>query len=230
MQLTLLDPTNPAQPFPAACKALENPNGLLAAGGCLSSVRLINAYYQGIFPWYNPGEPILWWSPNPRLVLFPNQLHISKSMTKTLRKSLFRITYDQAFSQVMRACAVPRNDSEGTWIDQEMLSAYTHLHYQGFAHSIEVWLNNRLVGGLYGVALGQVFFGESMFHTETDASKIAFINLVQKLHRWAYQLIDCQIHTAHLVSLGAQEIPRQQFIEYLKLLTILPPSTQAWKE
>lgn len=229
MHLTLLDTENPGQAFPAIHKALKNPNGLLAVGGCLSNIRLINAYQQGIFPWYNPGEPILWWSPDPRLVLFPDHLHVSRSMAKTLRKKLFTITFDQCFTRVMEACATPRAYTAGTWLNEEMLQAYTLLHRQGIAHSVEVWLNHQLVGGLYGVAIGQVFFGESMFHTETNASKVAFIHLVQCLSQWNYQLIDCQVRTEHLMSLGAKEIKRHDFIELLRQLCSQLPSPNAWK-
>lgn len=230
MQITLLDPNNPDQTFPPVRSALDNPNGLLAIGGCLSTARLINAYQQGIFPWYNPGEPILWWSPNPRLALFPEQLHVSHSLAKTLRKNIFQITFDQCFTQVMQACAEPRSYATGTWINQEMLAAYRQLHQQGLAHSVEVWYEDSLVGGLYGVAIGQVFFGESMFHTRTDASKVAFVTLVQHLQVWRYQLIDCQVQTGHLMSFGAQEIQRRQFIKLLNQYCEGRPSANAWQK
>ena len=184
-------------------------------GGCLSPKRLINAYKQGVFPWFNPGEMILWWSPDPRLVLFPEHLTISRSLAKTIRKHKFSVTIDQVFADVIHACAKPRAYANGTWIGTEIQQAYIHLHHQGYAHSIEAWSNKELVGGLYGVALGKVFFGETMFHTQTDASKVSFAFLVNKLVEWGYQLIDCQVHTPHLVSLGAQEISRQSFRELL---------------
>ncbi len=228
MQLPILDPLQPNQSFPAIETALTNPDGLLAIGGCLSSQRIINAYQQGIFPWYSSGEPILWWSPNPRLVLFPKNLKISRSLKKTIRKGNFQVTYDQAFSQVMQHCAAPRKKEYGTWITEEIYQAYTQLHQQGFAHSCEVWFDNELVGGLYGISIGQVFFGESMFHKKTDASKIAFHSLVNQLSEWGYQLIDCQVHTNHLSSLGAEEIDRKKFLSLLQHHCSLHPSKTAW--
>lgn len=229
MHLTLLDPTNPAEPFPPLYLALREPDGLLAVGGCLSPERLINAYQRGIFPWYNPDEPILWWSPNPRLVLFPDNLIVSRSLSKTLRKNVFTVSFDTAFEQVIAACAQPRKDSEGTWITSDINQAYIDLHHQGFAHSAEVWFNDELVGGLYGVALGQVFFGESMFHTKTDASKVAFVSLVAQLKVWDYQLIDCQVHTTHLQSLGAEEIDRREFVKLLNQYCRMPANPHAWQ-
>ncbi|MFZ2311129.1 MAG: leucyl/phenylalanyl-tRNA--protein transferase [Methylobacter sp.] len=215
MQLTFLDPNNPEQDFPPVNKALREPDGLLAVGGCLSKQRLLNAYRHGIFPWYNPGEPILWWSPDPRLVLFPDKLIVSRSLRKTMRKNIFLITFDQAFNEVIAACAKPRKDAAGTWITEEINQAYNELHNLGIAHSAEAWLNGELVGGLYGIALGQVFFGESMFHTKTDASKVVFATLVEQLKPLNYQLIDCQVHTQHLESFGAQEIDRSEFTKLL---------------
>ncbi len=215
MQLTFLDPNNPEQDFPPVNKALREPDGLLAVGGCLSKQRLLNAYRHGIFPWYNPGEPILWWSPDPRLVLFPDKLIVSRSLRKTMRKNIFLITFDQAFNEVIAACAKPRKDAAGTWITEEINQAYNELHNLGIAHSAEAWLNGELVGGLYGIALGQVFFGESMFHTKTDASKVVFATLVEQLKSLNYQLIDCQVHTQHLESFGAQEIDRSEFTKLL---------------
>jgi leucyl/phenylalanyl-tRNA--protein transferase len=229
MRLTILDPHNPTQAFPPLYKALREPDGLLAIGGCLSTERLLNAYRHGIFPWYNPDEPILWWSPNPRLVLFPEHLIVSRSLRKTLRKNTFTVTFDHAFEQVIISCALPRKDSQGTWITSDIYQAYTKLHQQGFAHSVEVWFNDELVGGLYGVALGQVFFGESMFHTKTDASKVAFVSMVEQLKIWGYQLIDCQVHTHHLTSLGAEEIDRHTFIRLLNQYCKLSASSHAWQ-
>lgn len=229
MQLTVLDPNNPAQDFPSVNKALREPDGLLAVGGCLSPRRLLNAYRHGIFPWYNPGEPVLWWSPDPRLILFPDKLVISRSLGKTLRKRKFIITFDQAFNEVITACADPRKDSAGTWITTEISAAYNRLHQAGFAHSVEAWLDGELVGGLYGIALGQVFFGESMFHTRTDASKAAFATLVQQLKSWGYQLIDCQVHTQHLASFGAEEISRDDFTRLLGQYCDAPPHPSAWQ-
>jgi leucyl/phenylalanyl-tRNA--protein transferase len=229
MRLTFLDPDNPTQAFPPLYKALREPDGLLAVGGCLSTERLINAYRRGIFPWYNADEPILWWSPDPRLVLFPDKLMVSHSLRKTLRKGVFTVTFDKAFSDVMLSCAKPRKDSAGTWISPDIHQAYVELHKQGFAHSVEVWFNGELVGGLYGVALGQVFFGESMFHTKTDASKVAFVTLVEQLKLWHFQLIDCQVHTNHLSSLGAEDIDRRAFVRLLNQYCRMPVSSSAWQ-
>ncbi len=229
MQLPILDPSTPAQGFPEINTALTEPDGLLAVGGCLAPQRLINAYKLGIFPWYSPGEPILWWSPNPRLVLFPEKLKASRSLKKTIRKKQFSITFDQAFSQVMQYCAAPRKTETGTWITAEIYQAYNQLHQQGISHSVEAWFDDELVGGLYGVAIGQVFFGESMFHKKTDASKVAFYHLVLQLSDWGYQLIDCQVHTPHLSSLGAEEIDREVFATLLKHHCSTPPHQQSWQ-
>lgn len=229
MRLTLLDPTNPTEAFPPLTQALREPDGLLAVGGCLSAERLLNAYRHGIFPWYNPDEPILWWSPNPRLVLFPDHLIVSRSLGKTLRKNIFTVTFDQVFEQVIIACAAPRKDSDNTWITSDIHQAYLNLHHQGYAHSVEVWFNGELVGGLYGVALGQIFFGESMFHTKTDASKVAFVTLVEQAKVWDYQLIDCQVHTDHLTSLGAEEIDRHSFVNLLNQYCGVSASPLAWR-
>ena len=201
-------------PFPEVDKAMREPNGLLAAGGDLSPQRLIEAYKHGIFPWYSESDPILWWSPDPRLVLFPENLRISRSLTKSLRKD-YEIRTDSAFEKVMRKCAEPRRDGAGTWISEEMVSAYCALHAMGIAHSVETWVEGDLVGGLYGIALGKVFFGESMFSRRTDASKIAFVHLVLQLKRWGFSMIDCQVRTEHLASLGATEIPRSEFASIL---------------
>lgn len=228
MRLPFLDPSNPDEDFPAIDSALAEPDGLLVAGGCLSSQRIIKAYQQGIFPWYSAGEPILWWSPNPRLVLFPDKLKISRSLRKTIRKKTFKLSYNQAFPQVMQYCAAPREKEPGTWINEEMFLAYTQLHQQGIAHSFEAWFDDELVGGLYGIAIGQVFFGESMFHRKTDASKVAFCSLIQQLSEWGYQLIDCQVHTNHLTSLGAEEIKRDHFSRLLKQYCPHSPSDSAW--
>lgn len=204
--------------FPPVNQALKSPNGLLAAGGDLSPQRIVAAYRNGIFPWYNADEPILWWSPDPRCVLFPNEFHASRSLRKSLRKSRFRVTFDQQFDAVINACAAPRSYADETWISQDMKAAYSALHQMGFAHSVEIWENEELVGGLYGLAMGRVFFGESMFSTRTDASKIAFAHLVDHLTNWGYDLIDCQVYNDHLASLGAREIPRSKFLELLEQL------------
>lgn len=228
MQLTALDSFKPNQAFPTLDQALEEPNGLIAVGGCLSPQRIINAYRHGIFPWFNPDEPILWWSPNPRLVLFPEKLKVSRSLNKTLRKQLFEIRLDSAFLSVIQACAEPRPEQAGTWISNEMKQAYLQLHHLGIAHSVEAWQDGELVGGLYGISLGQVFFGESMFHRKTDASKVVFVNLVKQLTNWGYRLIDCQVKSEHLVSLGAEEISRNEFANLLNHYCDQQADTQAW--
>jgi leucyl/phenylalanyl-tRNA--protein transferase len=229
VKLTILNPYQPNQAFPSVSKALKDPEGLLAIGGCLSTTRIINAYRNGIFPWFNPDDPILWWSPDPRSVLFPQQLHISRRLAKTLRSTQFTFSIDQAFSQVIEACSGARDYAHGTWITDEIKQAYTKLYEQGIAHSAEVWSEGQLVGGLYGVALGQIFFGESMFHTKTDASKVAFANLVKYLIAWNYQLIDCQVHNPHLASLGATQISRDAFITFLDRYCNSPSHPHAWQ-
>ena len=201
--------------FPPLERALTEPNGLLAAGGALDPQWLLTAYRQGIFPWFNPGEPILWWSPDPRLVLLPEAFRISRSLRKTLRRRLFELRVDSAFSAVIEACAAPRAPAAGTWISAEMRAAYLTMHELGYAHSVECWRDGRLVGGLYGMALGRVFFGESMFSVATDASKVALAHLVRFLRAQGYVIIDCQMKTAHLMSMGAREIARQQFRDIL---------------
>jgi leucyl/phenylalanyl-tRNA--protein transferase len=206
---------NSSDPFPPVNKALDDPNGLLAAGGGLTQKRLISAYRSGIFPWYSPGEPILWWSPDPRCVLIPDQLHISRSMSKRLKKKDYTVCFDRNFPAVIEACSEPRADGEGTWITREMKQAYCSLHEQGLAHSVEVYIDDQLVGGLYGIAMGRLFFGESMFSRSRDASKIAFIKMVEQLRNWGYSLIDCQVSNEHLFSLGATEIARDEFMSYL---------------
>jgi leucyl/phenylalanyl-tRNA---protein transferase len=215
MNLPILDENNPAQPFPSLQKALQDPNGLLAVGGCLSSVRLLNAYRHGAFPWFSENDPILWWSPDPRLVLFPEKLNISKKLAKTIRQNKFDVTVNQAFDLVIEQCAQLRADGQGTWISDDIKLAYSTLHQQGFAHSFEAWQNGELVGGLYGVALGKIFFGESMFHCVTDASKVAFIHCVDYLKQHDFKLIDCQVYSSHLASFGAIEIPRAEFSKLL---------------
>jgi len=213
--LRVLDPSQPDQPFPPATMALHDPDGLLAIDGCLSPPRILNAYRHGIFPWYSQGEPILWWSPDPRLILYPDDLIISRSLAKTLRRKKFSITLNQAFPAVIKACGDLRKNQEGTWITDEMCQAYNELHQLGIVHSIEAWINDKLVGGLYGLTIGQVFFGESMFHKKTDASKVAFVHLVHLLKKYNYKLIDCQVRTDHLVSFGAKEISREHFLSLL---------------
>ena len=191
--------------------------GLLAVGGDLSRERLLLAYQMGIFPWYSKYEPILWWSPDPRLVLYPGELRVSKSLQKTIKKNLFRVTMDQRFEAVINACAQSRTSAdEGTWIVEEMVDAYCKLHEAGFAHSVEAWHNERLAGGLYGVSLGRCFFGESMFTHISNASKVAFVALTKHLRALDFDLIDCQVSTPHLLSFGAREIPRARYLNELK--------------
>ena len=197
--------------FPPVERALRRPNGLLAAGGDLSPERLLRAYRRGIFPWFSDGEPILWWSPDPRMVLFPSELKVARSLAKTLRKADFEVRADSAFEQVMQACSEPRPGQRGTWITAAMRAGYARLHRLGVAHSVETWRNGMLIGGLYGVALGRMFFGESMFSRATDASKIALVHLVRQLERWEFGLIDCQMNTPLLASFGAREVPRPEF-------------------
>lgn len=195
---------------------LASHEGLLAIGGDLRCERLLAAYRQGVFPWYNDGQPILWWSPDPRAILFPKKIKISRSLRKALKGDRFQVTLDTAFPEVMQACAAPRRkQGHGTWITHDMFAAYVELHRRGFAHSVEVRQDGELVGGLYGVALGGAFFGESMFSRATDASKIALAQLAQQLQAWNFDFIDCQLPTAHLMSLGAEEMPRKAFLELL---------------
>ncbi len=213
----------PHSPFPDLRHALQQPNGLLAAGADLSPARLLSAYRAGIFPWFNAGEPILWWSPNPRMVLIPKQFQVSHSLQKVLRQRAFEVRFDTQFSAVMHACAAPRNGQAGTWIHDDMIAAYRELHEQGYAHSVEVWQGEKLIGGLYGMAIGRMFYGESMFSAQPNGSKIALAYLCKQLARWQFTLIDCQMHTPHLASLGAQEIPRDEFIRQLTELVNYAP-------
>jgi leucyl/phenylalanyl-tRNA--protein transferase len=221
---------NPHDPddFPNVSLALREPDGLLAVGGDLSLERLFAAYQRGIFPWYSGDQPILWWSPDPRSVLFADKLHISRSLRKTLRKQPFTITFDTVFADVIAACSQPRADGLGTWITDEMQQAYIRLHQAGYAHSVESWSNGKLVGGLYGVAIGKVFFGESMFSRISEASKVAFVSLVRQLQRWQFALIDCQIETPYLNQFGAELIPRFQFVQLLRRYCQQTDKSRAW--
>ena len=230
-QIPWLNPANTI--FPSPSLALDEPNGLLAAGGDLSPERILAAYQQGIFPWFNPGDPILWWSPSPRTVIYPQQLHISKSLRKTINKGTYQVSFDQCFTDVMRACAAPRHHADGTWINEAIIAGYSALHERGVAHSVEVWQQKKgsqkeLVGGLYGMALGKIFFGESMFSRADNASKVGFVHLVQQLLAWDFQLIDCQVANDHLFTLGAVEISRETFqrhlIDFVKVPTNHPAS------
>ncbi|HSH56648.1 MAG TPA: leucyl/phenylalanyl-tRNA--protein transferase [Halomonas sp.] len=202
--------------FPPVSEALNDPDGLLAAGGSLAPEWLLSAYRHGIFPWYSDDQPILWWSPDPRMVLFPDEIRISRSLAKRLRNGGFTVTANRAFDTVIEACAAPRDGQPGTWIGDEMRRAYARLHTIGAAHSVEVWRGDSLVGGLYGVAMGPVFFGESMFSRTADASKVALVKLARAMSAGGGRLIDCQMHTPHLASLGAREIARATFIGYLE--------------
>ena len=215
-------------PFPPVSKALASPNGLLCAGGDLSAKRILDAYAHGIFPWFSAGDPILWWSPDPRMVLFPGELRVSRSLKKALARGVYETRYDTSFRRVMEECARPRDGQGGTWIVAEMIEAYTALHEQGHAHSVESWRDGELVGGLYGVALGKVFFGESMFARATDASKVALVRLVERLRGEGYRLIDCQQATGHLASLGAREIPREEFAQRLREAIERTPRGARW--
>ncbi len=205
-------------PFPPAGTAHEHPNGLLCAGLELTPERVLEAYRCGIFPWFNEGQPVLWWSPDPRMVLFPDEFRLHRSLRKTLRRGGYVVTCDRAFDRVIEGCAEPRPDQDGTWITDEMRAVYGELYRRGIAHSVETWVEGELVGGLYGLALGRVFFGESMFARATDASKIAFAHLVLQLTRWGFGLIDCQQETAHLASFGARPIARAVFLAHLERL------------
>ncbi|NDP49299.1 MAG: leucyl/phenylalanyl-tRNA--protein transferase [Sulfuriferula multivorans] len=232
--------------FPPVETALKDPNGLLAMGGDLSLELLLDAYRHGIYPWFNPGESILWWSPDPRMVLVPDEIRVTRSLAKRIRNGGFEVRIDTAFADVMRACAAPRPpagrvsggvllagaaprvDATGTWISPDMVAAYTRLHLAGYAHSVETWHNGELVGGLYGVAMGRMFYGESMFSRMPDASKVALVRLAQQLHRWGFGLIDCQMETEHLASMGAHTVPRSVFTARLADLVNLPHQPGPW--
>jgi leucyl/phenylalanyl-tRNA---protein transferase len=215
--------------FPPVEQATADPNGLLAAGGDLSVARLVEAYGNGIFPWFNEDQPILWWSPDPRMVLFPAELKVSRSLARTLRNSRFEVRADTAFRDVIQGCRMRRRDQAGTWISAPMVEAYCELHRAGVAHSVETWLDAELVGGLYGVALGRAFFGESMFTRATDASKVALVTLVRQLERWGFEMVDCQMNTAHLASFGAREIARAEFTRRLRELIHYPSVPAPWQ-
>ena len=233
--IPLLGPGDP-RPFPDVVRALRHPNGLLAAGADLSPQRLLGAYRRGIFPWYGPEDPILWWSPDPRTVLFPERLHVSRSLRKRLRRRGLGVTTDRDFPAVIRGCARPRGpvgedpEGSGTWLMPEMIAAYEALHRLGFAHSVEVWADHRLAGGLYGVAIGKVFFGESMFSRTPDASKVALVQLCHTLAARGFTLIDCQMSTPHLASLGAVEMTRSEFTAWLARDCEPPGITGSWDD
>ena len=220
---------DPEEPFPPVERALRDPNGLLAAGADLSPERLIDAYSRGIFPWFGEDDPVLWWSPDPRMVLYTAELHVSRSLGKTLRSGGMRVTADTCFVQVMEGCARPRPGQDGTWITEEMTDAYNHLFSLGYAHSIEAWAEERLVGGVYGVAIGRMFFGESMFSGARDASKVALVALVRQLGRWGFPSVDCQMSTSHLASLGAREVPRAEFLRQVRHQVRAAPVPSPWR-
>ena len=204
-----------AADFPAVSSALRDPDGLLAIGGDLEPGTLLNAYRRGIFPWYSQGQPILWWSPDPRCVLDPDQVRINRSLARTLKRNTFKVSFNQAFAEVVQGCSAPRAGATGTWITTDMAAAYNRLHKLGHALSCECWHEGALAGGIYGVVIGKVFFGESMFSRKADASKVALVHLARMLHKRHFRLIDCQIHSRHLESLGAQSMPRDVFINIL---------------
>jgi leucyl/phenylalanyl-tRNA---protein transferase len=205
----------PGSPFPPATQALKRPNGLLAAGGDLSVPTLVDAYAHGVFPWYSQGDPILWWSPDPRMALPSAELHVSRSLRRRLLRRDVRVTFDEAFPEVLSACAAPRGQEAGTWLLPEMQAAYLALRDEGLAHSVEVWMDGELIGGLYGVAVGRMFFGESMFSRRTDGSKLALAYLAAQCTIWGLPVIDCQMATEHLQSMGARLVPRKLFLSWV---------------
>lgn len=208
---------------------MREPNGLLAAGGDLSPARLLDAYTRGIFPWFNEDEPPLWWSPDPRMVVFSAERHVGRSLRRVIASGRFRVTMDTAFAEVMAGCASPRLDQDGTWITPQIVEAYTTLAQLGHAHSIETWADGELVGGLYGVAVGRMFFGESMFARRSDASKVAFMTMLAQFDAWGMPLVDCQVPTSHLASLGGREIPRAEFMARVKTLVRQPAIPSPWR-
>ncbi len=238
-QLAMLGP-KATSPFPATDQALLRPNGLLAWGGGLEPQRLLNAYRQGIFPWYSEDEPILWWTPDPRCVLLPEQVYVSNRTRRRFNSGRYRVTADTAFAEVMAACAEPRDGIAGTWITGELTAAFIDLHRQGISHSVEVWQDSvcqdsvgqewQLVGGIYGMALGKMFFGESMFSRQVDASKIALVALCSQLQRWSFGLVDCQVTNPHLLSMGAMELPRREFESRKKALVAQAATKGNWQD
>lgn len=229
IRLHWLDPRKPDQPFPPVESAMQEPNGLLAIGGDLCVERIVRAYSRGIFPWYNPDEPILWWSPDPRAVFdLTEPSSVSRRLQRTVAKADYAMTFDLAFGRVVEACSQPRAGQRGTWLGREMRQAYCALATAGIGHSVEVWRNGELIGGLYGLALGKVFFGESMFSAQRDASKIALVWLRRQLRNWGFTLLDCQVGSPHLYTLGAVDWPRAQFIDALNRGVGQPPHDGPW--
>ncbi len=229
LRLRWLDDNLTEEPFPPVDEAMDEPNGLLAVGGDLSPERLEAAYRNGIFPWYGQGQPILWWSPDPRAVFLPGDLHVSRTLRRRLRRGEYTVTVDTAFEAVMRGCAAPREDQDGTWITPEMVAAYTDLHRRGRAHSVEVWVEGRLAGGIYGVALHGAFFGESMYSRVPDASKVAITWLTEQLWHWGFHFLDCQLNNPHLARLGAREISRTEYLRRLRTALTTPHRGGRWQ-
>ncbi len=231
MQNTIhwLLPDDPPDSFPDVATALKDPDGLLAIGGNLTPERIIVAYRRGIFPWYDEGQPIMWWSPDPRAVIFPDEFHVSRSLRRTLRKGTYTVSIDRCFNEVITNCANSRFET-GTWITDEMLATYRQLHELGHAHSVETWQGNRLVGGMYGLSIGRIFFGESMYSAAPDASKVALARLVHLLQHTEVKLLDCQVVSDHLLTLGMRPIPRKSFIGYLDQYVDCEPAVSAWAE
>jgi leucyl/phenylalanyl-tRNA--protein transferase len=224
-----IDPDSPDDNFPPVADALTQPDGLLCFGGDLGTDRILNAYKRGIFPWYSEGQPIMWWSPSPRCVIYPNELIIRRSLKKMMRNAGYYFSIDKAFPDVIRACSAPRDEEGGTWITRDIQNAFTRLHELGHAHSAEVWKNGKLIGGLYGIAIGRVFFGESMFAVERDASKIALVCMTDFLLTHQFQLIDAQVTSGHLLSLGAREIERKLFISILDKYCHIENDIDLWQ-
>ena len=229
-RIAWISPEDPPEAFPDIGSAMREPDGLLAAGGDLSTPRLLTAYRSGIFPWFGPGQPVLWWSPDPRCVLFPGVFHASRRLRSELRRSDAEIRFNTCFDDVVAACAEPRPRQDGTWIVPEMMTAYSRLHTEGWAHSIEVWQRDSLIGGLYGVAIGRIFFGESMFSRRSNASKYALYALSQYLQARRFALIDCQVMSGHLVALGATQLPRTRFADMLSTSCNPPERFGGWPD
>lgn len=227
LELTCLE-EDPSRPFPPTRRALESPNGLLAWGGDLEPQRLLNAYRAGIFPWYSEGQPILWWSPAPRCILLPENVYLSRRTRRRFNSGRFRLSADTAFVDVIRSCAAPRGDDQGTWITEDMVTAYTRLHHLGHAHSIEAWHGRELVGGIYGLAIGRVFFGESMFGLVTDASKIVLVALCRHLREHGFGMLDCQVGNPHLYRMGARDVTRTEFERLLERLVHADGDNAPW--
>ena len=229
-QIKWISRDDPPDAFPAISQALRSPNGLLAAGGDLSTERLLHAYEHAIFPWFDTGQPILWWSPDPRCVLLPANLHLSRRFRRSLKNTNFGVSFNEAFADVIMACSGRRDRRTGTWITPEMIDAYSRLHALGWAHSVEVWLEGELAGGIYGVAIGRAFFGESMFSRVTNASKVAVLALCRQLIAHDFAVLDCQVASPHLMSLGATRMPRMEFASLLEAVCTPRSRFEAWPQ